>query len=453
MKRLYLLLLMALAQTNAQNLVFPDANLKAILLSSSATNLIAMNASDNYIAIDANHDGEIQQSEAAQVRYLGLSNYYGNLPMIQSVEGIAQFTNLRSLNVDHHNLQALNLNGMSSLQYIDCTFNNLTSVDLGGLFFLQNFDCSHNQLTSLTLQSFSIYYLGCANNNLTTLNINNLSSLQSLNCTNNQLTALNLVGSPSIKYLECGANQLSSLNLSANTQLLSVKCPSNELTSLNITGLSSMYLLDCGYNQLQSLDFTGTNLQTLACQSNELTNLDQLTQMTGLYQLNCSDNDITALDFGQSNLFELSANNNQLTSINIKNGHEETYLSFSGNPNMQYLCCDSAQVAQYQSLVNFYGYSGCTVDNLCISLDAAAFEPADDRFSLVPNPATDRITLVAPAGAKVTKIEIYNTLGQLLMEINGNISSEIEVSRLTAGNYLMLVQTVTTNTPIRFVKR
>ncbi|WP_312767294.1 PKD domain-containing protein [Epilithonimonas sp.] len=51
----------------AQNINFPDANFKAILLSSSPSNTIAKNLSGNYFAIDANGDGEISMTEAQAV--------------------------------------------------------------------------------------------------------------------------------------------------------------------------------------------------------------------------------------------------------------------------------------------------------------------------------------------------------------------------------------------------
>jgi len=54
----------------SQNLNFSDAKFKALLLSSNTTNQIAQDFNGNSIAIDNNGDGEIQPSEAQQVKVL-----------------------------------------------------------------------------------------------------------------------------------------------------------------------------------------------------------------------------------------------------------------------------------------------------------------------------------------------------------------------------------------------
>lgn len=54
----------------AQNLNFADSKFKALILSSTTTNEIAKDLNGNFIAIDANGDGEVQVSEAQQVKTL-----------------------------------------------------------------------------------------------------------------------------------------------------------------------------------------------------------------------------------------------------------------------------------------------------------------------------------------------------------------------------------------------
>ncbi len=56
----------------AQNLTFTDAKFKALILSSNSSNQIAMDFSGNYISIDQNGDGEIQVSEAENVKTLNI---------------------------------------------------------------------------------------------------------------------------------------------------------------------------------------------------------------------------------------------------------------------------------------------------------------------------------------------------------------------------------------------
>lgn len=73
MKKLFLTLSVgAFSVTYAQNLNFSDVKFKALLLSSSPANSIVKDFNGNSIAIDANSDGEIQLSEAQQVKILNL---------------------------------------------------------------------------------------------------------------------------------------------------------------------------------------------------------------------------------------------------------------------------------------------------------------------------------------------------------------------------------------------
>jgi hypothetical protein len=57
---------------SSQNLSFSDVKFKALLLSSNSTNQIAKDFNGNSIAVDNNGDGEIQLSEAQQVKILNI---------------------------------------------------------------------------------------------------------------------------------------------------------------------------------------------------------------------------------------------------------------------------------------------------------------------------------------------------------------------------------------------
>ena len=71
MKKIFTVLIVTSASlTFAQNLSFTDPKLKKLLLSSSTTSNIAVDFSGNKIAIDANNDGEIQLSEANNIKVL-----------------------------------------------------------------------------------------------------------------------------------------------------------------------------------------------------------------------------------------------------------------------------------------------------------------------------------------------------------------------------------------------
>ena len=103
MKKLYFLFLLLWPVVFfAQIVDIPDANFKAKLLSSSPANHVTYSLSNAWVAIDANGDGEIEASEAADIKELIVI-----ASSISSLEGIQSFVNLRSLYCDGNtNLRA-----------------------------------------------------------------------------------------------------------------------------------------------------------------------------------------------------------------------------------------------------------------------------------------------------------------------------------------------------------
>src|SRR4051812_4722974 len=110
MKKFYFLVLLIAASANAQIVNIPDANFKARLLAADVTNSIASTATDATIPttfnkIDVNNDGEIQQSEAASVTLLNVSN-----ANISDLTGIEAFVSLHVLKCQNNHITSLNLN-------------------------------------------------------------------------------------------------------------------------------------------------------------------------------------------------------------------------------------------------------------------------------------------------------------------------------------------------------
>lgn len=117
-------MLLASFSVEAQIVNIPDANFKAKLLEASPSITIAQNSSNQYIKIDINDDGEIQESEALLVRKLNVNN-----SNISSLEGINSFINIRELLVNDNSLTSLNLNGLTSINYLEIKNNQIVSQD------------------------------------------------------------------------------------------------------------------------------------------------------------------------------------------------------------------------------------------------------------------------------------------------------------------------------------
>ncbi len=250
-----------LSFANGQIINFPDANFKARLLAASPTNQIARNLAGTYIKLDANSDGEIQQSEGLQVKELRISN-----SNISDLTGINYLINLTFLECSNNQLTSIDL-GNSLLQELYCNYNQLTILNLGSNTKLRNLICGHNQLTNLNLyNNLELEQLVCNYNLLTDLNVFSFE-LRELYCESNQITSLNF-NSPNISFLFCSMNLLTNLNLSNSNLLIGLYCFNNMLTSLNLNNCTSLVNLECFNNQLTNLSIKNGKNEILAFNNN-----------------------------------------------------------------------------------------------------------------------------------------------------------------------------------------
>ncbi len=137
---------------------------------------------------------------------------------------------------EHHaknELVALNVQGLSNLQGLECALTQLSSLNVQGLSALRRLDCGWNQLTALNVQGLNaLQWLHCGGNRLTTLNVQGLNSLQELWCYHsNQLTALDVQGCSALKELYCSYSRLTALNVQGSTSLRRIECETNQLTA------------------------------------------------------------------------------------------------------------------------------------------------------------------------------------------------------------------------------
>ena len=216
---------------------------------------------------------------------------------------------------DSNKLTALNVQGLSALQELDCDKNQLTALNVQGCTALQTLGCNENQLTELNVQGLNaLEFLYCRNNQLTSLNTQGCTAFYILYCDWNQLTALNVQGCTALQKLWCDSNQLTALNVQGCIALENLKCSLNKLTALNVQGCTALHSLSCGENQLTELNVQGLNaLNYLDCWRNQLTELN-VQGLSALEFLYCNENQLTSLNTqGCTALKTLSCGVNQLT--------------------------------------------------------------------------------------------------------------------------------------------
>jgi len=251
MKRILLLLLLISAMAEAQIVTIPDANFKARLLAATVTSQTAKNLAGQWIKIDANNDGQIQQSEAFQVSFLDLECWAcGDSERFSSLDGIQSFVNLKYLDIYSHFLTTLDLRSLPNLEQLGAGENLLTSVNLNGLTNLKVLSLSTNQLTAFDptpftqLENFTI-----DSNNITTLNLTGLSNLELFQCSFNAINSLNLNDLTSLKYLYCDNTEITTLNVENSFDLELLSCPENPfLSSIFVKNggiIADFFLNDC----------------------------------------------------------------------------------------------------------------------------------------------------------------------------------------------------------------
>lgn len=361
--------------TKAQVINFTDPNLKAKLLTNNA-------ATDIYgdpITIDTNGNGEIEVSEALLVPNLNVSG-----ANISSLDGIASFANLQSIQVNDNLLTTVDFSGLTNLHgfsarnnqltsvvnanlpnltYFDVQFNQLTVLDLSGMPALQWFVCKSNQITTIDVSNHTdLFNVECESNGLTSINVTGCTGLNSLVCTTNNLTSINVAGLGELSTLTCGANQLNALDLTGLTNLQTLTCNQNQITSLSFTGLTNLTTVSCSNNLLTSLDCSVAHaLQYLYCDHNQLTSLN-VNGLTNLINLICINNALTTLNVSTlTNLQTFYCQFNQITALDVNNSTNlTTFHCFSNN-------LTSLNVSNLNSLVYLYCWdnqlSSLTVTN------------------------------------------------------------------------------------------
>lgn len=362
---------------NAQIISFADANFKNSLVNSTTVSSPATGFDDKMLKVDANSDGEIQISEALQVKSLGFSyscyRFGCDGVSIANFQGLTSFSNLEAFsatdqdaalldvkNLTHlkslkyslysgfygagahpnkyvkidfigaTNLEVVSLTGtymdfdlknLINLKELTIGSGNLSSLDLGPNTKLEKLTC-YNILGAIDCNGLSnlkeITVSQCKLNNINSLSLNGVTNLKKLVCDTNEISNLNLSSCTNLEYLSCNSNKLTSIDLTGLSKLINFQCNDNLISTLNISNLPALTEISCKNNQLSSLNLNGLpNLTSLNCSNNLLSSLN-VTAFSNLTTLSCSINQLTSLNVtGLSNLKTLQSCYNPITTLDL----------------------------------------------------------------------------------------------------------------------------------------
>ncbi|HCA06479.1 T9SS type A sorting domain-containing protein [Chryseobacterium sp.] len=321
MKKIYFIIcMMILSLFQAQTVNIPDANFKQILLAD--TPYLAQNLNGFYVTIDANHDGEIQLSEAASISKLNFdlnvipnhSYFFNNLT---SMEGIKSFTNLTDIYINSFpSLQTLDLSNSPLLRNVETNMCSLlSSINVQGCSQLYSLDIFMSKISSIDVSGLTnLYDLHITQSLLSNIYLNNNTNLNTLYLPSNKLTTIPLNQTPNLKYLTISGNQF---------------------TAFDFSTFSKLEVLNCTYNKFISLDLShNANLKSFSCDMNP--NLQSLFIKNGI--------------------------NNFTQSINS---------TFSSTPNLAYICADDSEISNVNALLP--STTSCVVNSYCSFTPGGAF--------------------------------------------------------------------------------
>lgn len=181
--------------------------------------------------VDANGDGEIKMSEAAQTYKLDVRGMG-----IRSVSDVSYFTELRDFNCGSNQLTGdIDLTGLYKLEKFECYSNEISGIIYPSEPKLKNLNCRDNQFSELDLSPLvNLTALDCSQNKLTSLVVSGLP-LETLRCNDNLLSELDLTGMDNLKQLACENNMIKWLQLMGNTpKLSSLTCEGNQMTFIDL---------------------------------------------------------------------------------------------------------------------------------------------------------------------------------------------------------------------------
>lgn len=378
--------------------------------------------------IDANGDGQIQNSEAETVTEL--ESLYND---IFDFQGILAFTNLERL-IIRANLGAdmINISGLDKLQYLDLsesTYSGIDARDLTSLDTMLCQDCHGATVLDLTGAS-SLKMLSLDGSDFPDIDLSSLPSLETFNCNNCMITTANFKDAPTLKNLHLENSRFFELDVSGLENLEILDCENCTevnfvnleganalrevninyaylLTELDIADLDQLEILRCSYNQLESLTVDNlTNLKVLECNYNMITELN-VSSLINLEVLDCSNN----LYINQLDVSNLS----QLTSLICSNNDSIAVLDVADKVNLTVLDCGSNTIAELDvsNLVNLT-YLHCG-DNEISNLDVT---------NLV------NLEFLDCSRNEIASLDIQNLTKLTILRVNTNELSTININNI-----------------------
>lgn len=193
--------------------------------------------------VDQNGDGQVQETEALQVKRLYVKNQ-----RIRSLEGIREFKNLEELGCYQNELVNLDLRGLHKLVYLYANNNRLESVDITGLTALKHIYLQNNPelLVKPDFTGFkNLEQLFVSNTRCPALQLKNLSALKILEASHCRLRRFDISGAVNLSSVSLAGNELAEADFQQLPRIEFIDLSQNPLQSVNIRQLKKLKNLNC----------------------------------------------------------------------------------------------------------------------------------------------------------------------------------------------------------------
>jgi len=257
-------------------------------------------------------------------------------------------------------------------------------ISFTGLQSLIHFNCSLNSITKLDLSNNPQLLRAWAHNNqLTEINLTNCNQLQQLRLEYNKLTKLDSPNSNQITFFYCARNNLSELNLSNCKYFKEIFCYGNNLTNIDLTGLVIEKLL--GNDQSVSLSLIK----------------NETTEYTCPILLNSPIFEHSTISYWDG-ILKSTDNNVWNTKFTVQTNKEGCELSGT----MRFTYSDVGIITPQKK----------------------------EKIKVYPNPATNTFFVECD---DFNTAKLYDMLGREMLSQNGNNKTEINISHLPNGIYIV----------------
>lgn len=399
--------------SQAQWTAIPDSNFEQALID---------------LGIDDVLDGKVLTESVENVDLLYVVN-----KGIQNLEGIAAFSNLKSLH---------------------CGQNSIVNLDFSENLLLEEVVAQSNNIEVINTQNnANLKVLALASNNLSTINVTQNLSLETLQLTNNNLTNIDLSQNTALIYLQLEYNNISNIDLQHNSLLEIISVQNNNLSALNTMYHQLLTWLNISDNPISYINLSSnTLLEVLNAAATDISHIDL--NNIQLVALSLADSKIKNLDVSnQTRLTNLIVANNELTFLNVKNGNNQNFTEFAamGNPDLNCIQVDDAGWAEenWRDNVDFHVFfsENCGEGPYTLIPDSN-FEQAlidlglDDVLDgQVLTASVDTVTVLNVDNKSIsdlTGIEAFTSLLKLNCTYNEltslNVSNNIQLEELRCGS-------------------